>query len=81
MVLCDPGRAHMNAYGTLDLKARRDVVNPAEQMNATQTVEHLQAILDTYHDQPILLLGAKDLSPLPSGRYCHVSVQGGVTAV
>lgn len=55
-VRCDPGRAHMNFYGTLNLKTGQEVVTPAGQMNAAQTVEHLQSILDTYPDQPILLL-------------------------
>lgn len=53
---CDPGRAHANFYGTLNLKTGQEIVTRGEQMNACATTVHLQAILESHPDVPILLL-------------------------
>ena len=55
-IRCDPSRVHANFYGTLDLKTGREIVTQATKMNAEASVVHLQAILDAYPTQPILLL-------------------------
>lgn len=55
-VRCDPGRAHANFYGTLNLKTGREIVTQAETMNAAATAVHLQAILAAHPDVDILLL-------------------------
>ena len=55
-VRCDPGRAHANCYGTLNLKTGAEIVTRAETMHAAATTIHLQAILDAYPTVDILLL-------------------------
>jgi transposase len=55
-VRCDPGRAHANFYGTLNLKTGREIVTQAVQMNAETTALHLHAILDAHPNREILLL-------------------------
>jgi transposase len=55
-VRCDPGRAHANFYGTLNLKTGREIVMRAETMNAEASAVHLQVLLDAHPDVTILLL-------------------------
>jgi putative transposase len=55
-VRSDPGRAHANFYGTLNLKTGQETVSRAEKMNAEATATHLQALLDAHPDQDIVLL-------------------------
>ncbi len=55
-VRCDPGRAHANFYGTLNLKTGAEMVTRAETMHAAATTIHLQAILGAYPTVDILLL-------------------------
>jgi hypothetical protein len=52
----DPSRDNTHFYGTLNLKTGRELVMPAETMNAEATAAYLQLILDTYENVPILLL-------------------------
>ncbi|HEU5013804.1 MAG TPA: IS630 family transposase [Roseiflexaceae bacterium] len=58
-VRLDPGRTQTSFYGTLNLETGQEVVTQAEQMNAQTTALHLQAILDTYPHDNILLLWDK----------------------
>lgn len=55
-VRCDPGRAHANFYGTLNLKTGHEIVTRAESMNAKASAVHLQALLDAHPDANLLLL-------------------------
>ena len=55
-VRCDPGRAHANFYGTLNLKSGDEIVTRAETMTAEASAVHLQAILNAHPDVNILLL-------------------------
>ena len=55
-VRCDPGRAHANIYGTLNLKSGDEIVTRAETMTAEASAVHLQAILNAHPDVNILLL-------------------------
>ena len=55
-VRCDPGRAHANYYGTLNLKTGGEIVTRAETMNAEASAVHVQALLDAHPDVKILLL-------------------------
>jgi transposase len=55
-VRCDPGRAHANFYGTLNLKTGREIVTRVETMNAEASAVHLQALLDAHTDAKLLLL-------------------------
>jgi transposase len=56
VVRVDAGRAKTCFYGTLNLQTGAEVVTRSATMNNEATAVHLQAILDTYPDQPILLL-------------------------
>jgi transposase len=56
VVQCDPGRAKANFYGTLNLQTGRETVTQAETMNSLSTSQHLEAILQQYPEQPLLLL-------------------------
>ena len=56
VVRSDPGRAKTNFYGTLNLHTGEDIVTQTPEMNAETTAMHLQQILDTVPDVPILLL-------------------------
>jgi transposase len=55
-VRVDAGRAKTHFYGTLNLQTGAEIVTRSDTMNSDATAVHLQAILDTYPDQPILLL-------------------------
>jgi transposase len=56
IVRVDAGRAKTHFYGTLNLQTGREIVTRSDQMNSAATARHLQAILDAYPDQPIVLL-------------------------
>jgi transposase len=56
VVRVDPSRTKTHFYGTLDLQTGREIVTRSEVMNSAATATHLQAILDTYPERPILLL-------------------------
>jgi transposase len=55
-VRCDPGRAHANFYGTLNLKTGQEIVSRTDQMTAAATVVHVQQLLEQYPNVPLLLL-------------------------
>jgi transposase len=55
-VRVDAGRATTHFYGTLNLQTGAEIVTRSDTMNSDATAVHLQAILDAYPDQPILLL-------------------------
>jgi transposase len=55
-VRVDAGRAKTHFYGTLNLQTGEEIVTRSAKMNNDATAVHLQAILDAYPDQPILLL-------------------------
>lgn len=55
-VRCDPGRAKVSIFGTLNLQTGEELVTQAETMNSATTSEHLAALLRRYPDQPLLLL-------------------------
>jgi transposase len=55
-VRVDAGRAKTHFYGTLNLQTGAEIVTRSAKMNHDATAVHLQAILDAYPDQPILLL-------------------------
>src|SRR5207249_6552237 len=54
-VRCDPSRAKTSFYGTLDLKTGHELVTQVDTMNAQATAGHLNTLLTTYPDVPILL--------------------------
>jgi hypothetical protein len=43
-------------YGTLNLQTGQEIMTRSDTMNSDATAQHLQALLDAYPDQPILLL-------------------------
>ena len=54
-VRVDPGRAKVNFYGTLNLLTGKEVVTHEAVMNSETTAQHLEKLLLTYPDDPILL--------------------------
>jgi putative transposase len=50
------GREKVNFYGTLNLRSGQQHVTRTLRMNAAMTAQHLQALLDAYPEQPLLLL-------------------------
>lgn len=52
----DPSRKKMGFYGTLNLRTGEQTVTRSERFTSETTAHHLQLILDTFPDQPILLL-------------------------
>ena len=56
VVRADPGRSKTSFYGTLDLQTGRVLATQAPTLNAAATAAHLQQILQTHPDVPILLL-------------------------
>ena len=66
VVRVDPGRAKVNFYGTLDLRTGQEVATQATTMNAETTALHMEQILETFPEVPILLLW--DRAPWHSGQ-------------
>jgi len=56
VVAADPSRAKTSFYGTLDLRTGREVVMQSDKLNAEVSARHLDQLLATYPDVPILLL-------------------------
>jgi transposase len=56
VVRTDPGRSKVNFYGTLNLRTGQETVMRAPVMNNEATALHLQQLLATYPEGPILLL-------------------------
>lgn len=73
VVRCDPGRAKVNFYGTLNLQTGEETVTQAEVMNSATTRSHLEALLRRYPEQPILLLW--DRAPWHSGPAIRTTLE------
>ncbi|MDQ5852385.1 MAG: IS630 family transposase [Chloroflexota bacterium] len=56
VVAADPGRAKTSFYGTLNLHTGAEIVTQADTMNAEATARHLEQVLATHPDVPLLLL-------------------------
>lgn len=56
VVRVDPGRAHTHFYGTLNLLTGQETLMRTEELTAAKTALHLQTVLQTYPNLPILLL-------------------------
>ena len=56
MIRAHPGREKLNFYGTLNLLTGREIAMSSSVMNGQATAQHLQQILDSYPDVPIILL-------------------------
>lgn len=56
VVRADPSRRKTNFYGTLNLQTGTEIVSRASVMNSEATAQHLETVLDTIPDRPILLL-------------------------
>ena len=56
IVRVHPNREKVNFYGTLNLHTGQTVATRAEKMNGAATACHLEKVLTTYPDVPILLL-------------------------
>jgi len=54
-VRVDPGRAKIGFYGTLDLRTGHEPVSRSSDLTASASAAHLQCILDTFPNLPILL--------------------------
>jgi transposase len=52
----DPGRAKAAFYGTLDLRTGQELVSRSPLLNAQASAQHLDMLLHTIPDRPILLL-------------------------
>lgn len=59
MIQVHPGRECTHFFGTLDLRTGAEIALRTDTMNAEATAQHLQQVLDTYLDAPILLLWDK----------------------
>lgn len=59
MIRVHPGRECTHFFGTLDLRTGAEIALQADTMNAVATARHLQQVLDTFPDVPILLLWDK----------------------
>jgi transposase len=55
IVRADPGRRKAGFYGTLNLHTGQELVTRTDTFNADLSAQHLQHILDTFPDVPILL--------------------------
>ena len=66
IILVDPGRAKAGFYGTLNLQTGQEIVSRTAEFNSTRSAEHLQCILDTYPERPILLFW--DRAPWHGGQ-------------
>ena len=51
----DPGRTKAGFYGTLNLQTGEEIISRTPEFNSTRSADHLQTILDTYPQRPILL--------------------------
>lgn len=56
VVWSNPGREKVCFYGSLNLLTGQEIVTRTETMNSEATAQHLQRILKTYPEPPILLL-------------------------
>lgn len=56
LVRVHPSRDKVSFYGTLNLHSGQEVATREEKMNGAATARHLEKVLGTYPDVPILLL-------------------------
>ena len=66
VVRADPGRAKTNFYGTLNLQTGQETAMRSDIMNAEVSAQHLELILETNPDTPILLFW--DRAPWHRGK-------------
>ena len=66
VVRADPGRAKTNFYGTLNLQTGQEIAMRSDLMNAEVSAQHLELILETNPDTPILLFW--DRAPWHRGK-------------
>ena len=55
VVRVDAGRSKAGFYGTLDLKTGEEIVTRSAVFNAEVSAQHLQQVLATFSERPILL--------------------------
>jgi transposase len=65
-VRADPGRAKTNFYGTLNLKTGQELAMRSDIMNVEVSAQHLEILLDTNPDVPIILFW--DRAPWHRGK-------------
>jgi transposase len=73
VVRAHPGRDKINFYGTLNLHSGQVVTSRAEKMNSKVTALHLEHVLATYPDVPVLLLW--DRAPWHGGAAVRALVE------
>jgi transposase len=66
VVRADPGRAKTNFYGALNLQTGQETAMRSDIMNADVSAQHLELILETNPDTPILLFW--DRAPWHRGK-------------
>lgn len=66
VVRADPGRAKTHFYGTLNLQTGQEIAMRSDIMNAEVSAQHLELILETNPDTPILLFW--DRAPWHRGK-------------
>jgi transposase len=69
IVRVDTQRDKVNIYGTLNLSTGRETVTETDKLDSERTAQHLEQILTTYPDRPILLLW--DRAPWHGGDAIH----------
>ena len=62
----DPGRAKTHFYGTLNLKTGQEIAMRSDIMNAEVSAQHLEMLLETNPDVPIILFW--DRAPWHRGK-------------
>jgi len=66
IIRADPGRAKTNFYGTLNLQTGQEIAMRSDLMNAEVSAQHLEMLLETYPDVPIILFW--DRAPWHRGK-------------
>lgn len=66
IIRADPGRAKTNFYGSLNLRTGQEIAMRSDLMNAEVSAQHLEILLETYPDVPILLFW--DRAPWHRGK-------------
>ena len=74
VVRADPGRAKTNFYGTLNLHTGQEIAMRSDLMNAEVSAQHLELILETYPEVPILLFW--DRAPWHRGKPIDKVLEG-----
>ncbi len=66
IIRADPGRAKTNFYGSLNLRTGQEIAMRSDLMNAEVSAQHLEILLDTYPDVPLILFW--DRAPWHRGK-------------